>query len=142
MISSIAFLLFDLGSGGAERVVASLALGLRRDVRTCVFVRRGARRHHDLQDVPVIEVDMTAEGILAAVATHRIDLILDHYHWNAAHVRMMAGLADQWLRIVLTEHNAFHYRRFRPRVAMGRDMFRGKICGLIPAMGFTPNSAP
>jgi glycosyltransferase involved in cell wall biosynthesis len=97
----------------AERVVASLALALRHDLRTCVFVRRGARRHYDLQDVPVIEVDMTAEGILSAVAAHRIDLIFDHYHWNAAHVRMMAGLADQGLKIVLTEHNAFHYPLFQ-----------------------------
>lgn len=89
MISSIAFLIFDLGSGRAERVVA-----LRHDCRTCVFVRRGARRLYDLEDVPVIGADMTAKGILAAVTAHGIDLILDHYHWNAAYIRMMAGLAD------------------------------------------------
>lgn len=113
MISSIALVIYDLGSGGAERVVACLARALRPDFRTVVFMRQGGRRHFDLAGVPVIEVDMTAGGMLAAVAEHRIDLILDHYHWNAGHVRMMAGLADQGVKIVLTEHNAFHYPLFQ-----------------------------
>ncbi|MGV8988704.1 MAG: glycosyltransferase [Cypionkella sp.] len=113
MISSIALVIPSLSSGGAERVVACLALALREEFRTCVFVRRGAGRHYDLPDVPVVEVDMTAEGMLAAVAEHRIDLVLDHYHWDADHVRMMAGLADQGLKIVLTEHNAYHYPLFQ-----------------------------
>lgn len=43
MISSIALVIYDLGSGGAERVVACLALALRPDFRTVVFMRQGGR---------------------------------------------------------------------------------------------------
>jgi glycosyltransferase involved in cell wall biosynthesis len=93
--------------------VAALALALRDSYRTCVFIAPGAERHYDLTGVPVIEVEMTGEGILAAVEAQGIDLVLDHYHWNAAHVRMMAGLAEQGLRVVLTEHNAFHHPLFQ-----------------------------
>jgi len=39
--------------------------------------------------------------------------VLDHYHWDPGHVRLMGELADAGLTVVLTEHNAWHYPLFQ-----------------------------
>lgn len=113
MIASIAFLIPNLVPGGAERVVATLAEALARDFRTHIFLVPGGLRHYQPAGVTLHEIDYTEAGIMAACTRLGIDLVFDHYHWDAAHVRLMAGLAGQGLPVVLTEHNAFHYPLFQ-----------------------------
>ncbi len=113
VIQTLGFIIPTLSLGGAERVVARLAEGLARDFRCILFLRRGGACHYPVANIAVFEIDYTATGIRRAVEEHNIDLILDHYHWDADHVRLMATLADEGLRIVLTEHNAWHYPLFQ-----------------------------
>lgn len=113
MTSALAFVIPTLASGGAERVVASLAESLAPDYRTLIFVRSGGPRHYDIKGVEICEIDFTAEGISQAVAAHGVDIVLDHYHWDADHVRIMSALAEDGLRVILTEHNAYHYPLFQ-----------------------------
>lgn len=113
MTGVIAFVIPSLASGGAERVVASLAASLARDFRTLIFLRKGGPRHYDIDGVEICEIDFTAEGISRAVAEHGVDVVLDHYHWDADHVQIMSALAESGLRVILTEHNAYHYPLFQ-----------------------------
>lgn len=112
-IRTIGFIIPSLGSGGAERVVALLAQALSCDFAVHVLVQKDASQHFPVTGAQVHPIDFTREGILAAVVRLKLDLILDHYHWDQAHVRMMAGLAGDGLPVVLTEHNAFHYPLFQ-----------------------------
>lgn len=102
-------------------MVASLAETLAPDYRTLIFIRKGGSRHYDISGVKICEIDFTAEGIARAVAVHRVDLVLDHYHWDADHVRIMSQLAEDGLRVILTEHNAYHYPLFQ----WSRDLREG-----------------
>ncbi len=112
-ITTIGFIIPSLTSGGAERVVAVLAEALTADFAVHVLVQKGAAQHYAVKGVTVHEVDFTAGAILAAVGQLKLDLLLDHYHWDQAHVRVMAEVADAGVPVVLTEHNAFHYPLFQ-----------------------------
>ena len=120
-ISRIGFIIPSLTSGGAERVVSVLAEALSGEFAVHVLVRRGAAQHYPVKGVTVEQIDFTAEGILDAVARLKLDLLLDHFHWDQAHVRIMAEVADAGVRVVLTEHNAYHYPLFQS----ARDMKPG-----------------
>ena len=112
-ISTIGFIIPSLASGSAERVVAVLAQALSTDFAVHVLVQVGAAQHYAVQGVKIHEIDFTADGILGAVERLKLDLLLDHYHWDQAHVRIMAEVADAGVRVVLTEHNAYHYPLFQ-----------------------------
>ena len=112
-ITTLGFIIPSLTSGGAERVVSVLAEALSRDFAVCVLVQKGAAQHYPLKGVKVEAIDFTAEGILDAVERLKLDIVLDHYHWDQAHVRVMAEVADAGVRVVLTEHNAYHYPLFQ-----------------------------
>ena len=113
MIGRIAFIIPHLGTGGAERVVATLATALSDDLQTHIFVEPGHAAPPDLPGVTLHEVPFTAQALRDAITRLRIDLVFDHFHWDKDHVRLMAGLADEGIKIVLTEHNAFHYPLFQ-----------------------------
>jgi len=113
LIERIAFIIPTIGTGGAERVVATLATALSLDFETHIFVEPGLSGHTVPVGVTLHEVPFTAQGLRDAIARLRIDLVFDHFHWDKDHVCMMAGLADEGIKIVLTEHNAFHYPLFQ-----------------------------
>ena len=113
MIRKLAFIIPSLAAGGAERVVAILAQSLSDDFETHIFVKTGAARPAQLQGVTLHELPFTADSLRATIDRLQIDLVLDHYHWDKDHVRLMADLADEGVKIVLTEHNAFHYPLFQ-----------------------------
>ena len=112
-ISTIGFIIPSLTSGGAERVVSVLAEALSSDFAVYVLVQKGSAQHYQVKGVKVEAIDFTAEAILEAVQRLKLDLLLDHYHWDQAHVRIMAEVADAGVRVVLTEHNAYHYPLFQ-----------------------------
>ena len=112
-ISKIGFIIPSLTSGGAERVVAVLAEALSNDYAVHVLVQIGAAQHYAVKGVVVHQIDFTRNGIMAAVERLKLDLILDHYHWDQAHVRLMADIADAGVKVILTEHNAYHYPLFQ-----------------------------
>lgn len=112
-IRRIGFLIPSLGSGGAERVVAVLAEALSLDFNVHILVETGSQHHFAVRGAKVHAIDFTRQGILTAVESLKLDLVLDHYHWDQPHVRLMADLAGQGLPVVLTEHNAFHYPLFQ-----------------------------
>jgi glycosyltransferase involved in cell wall biosynthesis len=112
-ISTIGFIIPALTSGGAERVVAVLAGALAPDFAVHVLVQKDADPAHFAVGVAVHEVDFTHDGLTDAVTRLGIDLLLDHYHWDQTHIRLMAGLADAGIKVVLTEHNAYHYPLFQ-----------------------------
>lgn len=127
MISKVAFIIPTIGLGGAERVVATLAMALAGDVEAHIFVQPGGKGRTVLPGVTLHEVPFTTDDLRAAIDRLRIDLVFDHYHWDKDHIRLMAGLADEGVKIVLTEHNAFHYPLFqwaRDRKAGYQDWFR------------------
>ena len=109
----MAFIIPTLASGGAERVVTILATSLSADFETYIFVQPGAIRPAHLPGVTLHEVPFTTDDLRAAINRLRIDLVFDHYHWDKDHVRLMADLADEGTKIILTEHNAFHYQLFQ-----------------------------
>lgn len=113
VITRIAFIIPSLSSGGAERVVATLAGALRQDFETHIFIQPDTTRHYELKGVTLHELAFTAEALGAAISRLKIDLVLDHYHWDKDHIRLMAALADDGVQIVLTEHNAYHYPMFQ-----------------------------
>ena len=122
----MAFIIPTLASGGAERVVTILATSLSADFETYIFVQPGAIRPAHLPGVTLHEVPFTPDDLRAAINRLQIDLVFDHYHWDKDHVRLMADLADEGTKIVLTEHNAFHYPLFqwaRDRKAGYQDWF-------------------
>ena len=137
-ITTIGFIIPSLTSGGAERVVAVLAEALSANFAVHVLVQNGAAQHYAVKGVKVHEVDFTAEAILAAVGRLKLDLLLDHYHWDQAHVRVMAEVADAGVPVVLTEHNAFHYPLFQS----AREMIPAMRRGSRTAMRFTANLPP
>jgi glycosyltransferase involved in cell wall biosynthesis len=112
-ISTIGFVIPSLTSGGAERVVAVLAEALAKDFSVHVLVEEGAAQHYAVKGVTVHGINFTTEGILAAVGRLQLDLLMDHYHWDQDHVRVMAEVADAGVPVVLTEHNAYHYPLFQ-----------------------------
>ena len=112
-ISTIGFIIPGLTSGGAERVVAVLAEALSHDFAVHVLVQTGAAQHYPVKGVTVHQIDFSHDGIMAAVERLGLDLILDHYHWDQSHVRLMAAIADAGVKVVLTEHNAYHYPLFQ-----------------------------
>lgn len=112
-IRTLGFIIPTLSLGGAERVVARLASGLAADFRCLIFVRKGSPLHYEVPGVEIVELDYTAQGFIDAAQQYGIDVFLDHYHWDVEHVRIMAGLASAGLRVVLTEHNAYHYPLFQ-----------------------------
>lgn len=122
----MAFIIPSLASGGAERVVATLATALSSYFETHIFLQPGAIRPTNLPGVTLHELRFTAEDLRAAISRLRIDLVFDHYHWDKDHVRLMADLADEGVKIVLTEHNGYHYPLFqwaRDRKAGYQDWF-------------------
>ena len=126
MIRRVAFVIPTLATGGAERVVATLATAMSDDFETHIFVQRGGFGQTNLSGVTLHEVPFTANDLRAAITRLRIDLVFDHYHWDKDHVRLMADLADEGVKIVLSEHNAFHYPLFqwaRDRKAGYQDWF-------------------
>lgn len=126
MISKVAFIIPTIGLGGAERVVATLAIALAGDVEAHIFLQPGGKGRTALPGVTLHEMPFTTDDLRAAINRLRIDLVFDHYHWDKDHIRLMAGLADEGVKIVLTEHNAFHYPLFqwaRDRKAGYQDWF-------------------
>ena len=126
MISKVAFIIPTIGLGGAERVAATLAIALAGDFETYIFLQPGGKGRTVLPGVTLHEVPFTTDCLRAAIDRFRIDLVFDHYHWDKDHVRLMADLADEGVKIVLTEHNAFHYPLFqwsRDRKAGYQDWF-------------------
>jgi glycosyltransferase involved in cell wall biosynthesis len=113
LIRKLAFIIPSLGAGGAERVVTTLAQSLSADFEAHIFVKTGAARPAHLQGVTLHELPFTADSLRATLDRLQIDLVFDHYHWDKDHVRLMADLADEGVKIVLTEHNAFHYPLFQ-----------------------------
>ncbi len=112
-VSTIGFIIPSLGSGGAERVVALLAGALSADFAVHVLVQKGAAQHYPVKGFQVHEIDFTRDGFLGAAARHKLDVLLDHFHWDQAHVRTMSELAQAGLKVILTEHNAYHYPLFQ-----------------------------
>lgn len=90
-----------------------MAAALRDDFETHIFIQPGTTRHFGLVGVTLHELPFTAKALGDAIARLGIDLVLDHYHWDKDHIRLMAGLADDGIKIILTEHNAFHYPMFQ-----------------------------
>ncbi len=113
MIRRVAFIIPSVAIGGAERVVATLATALSADLETHIFVQPGGTGRAELTGVSLHEVPFTAQDLRAAIKKLRIDLVFDHYHWDKDHVRLMADLADEGVKIILTEHNDFHYPLFQ-----------------------------
>lgn len=121
MIRRVGFVIPTLATGGAERVVATLATALSDHFETHIFVQRVGFGQTNFSGVTLHEVPFTTYDLRAAITRLRIDLVFDHYHWDKDHVRLMADLADEGVKIVLTEHNAFHYPLFQ----WGRDRKAG-----------------
>ncbi len=113
VIRKVAFIIPSLSSGGAERVVATLAAALGQDFETHIFIQPDTTRHYELTGVTIHELAFTGAALGDAISRLGIDLVLDHYHWDKDHIRLMAGLADDGVQIILTEHNAFHYPMFQ-----------------------------
>lgn len=111
--STIGFIIPSLTSGGAERVVAVLAQALANDFKVHILTRNGAAQHYAVPGVQIHGIELSYTGIMAAVEGLKLDLILDHFHWDQAHVRLMSEIADAGVKIVLTEHNAYHYPLFQ-----------------------------
>jgi hypothetical protein len=109
VIRRVGFVIPTLATGGAERVVATLATALSDHFETHIFVQRVGFGQTNFSGVTLHEVPFTTYDLRAAITRLRIDLVFDHYHWDKDHVRLMADLADEGVKIVLTEHNAFHY---------------------------------
>ncbi|MEO1328785.1 MAG: glycosyltransferase [Pseudomonadota bacterium] len=112
-VETLGFVIPSLSAGGAERVVACLAEGLAAEFDCIVFIKPGAHRHYDADKFRVFEVPYTKKDLRAAFEKYSVDLIFDHYHWQADHVREMSELADEGFKIALTEHNAYHYPLFQ-----------------------------
>lgn len=112
-IRTIGIIIPSLGVGGAERVVAILAEALSRDFAVHILMSETAEVHFPVAGAVLHRIPLTREGIPQAVERLGIDLVLDHYHWDPGHVRLMGDLADAGLSVVLTEHNAWHYPLFQ-----------------------------
>ncbi|MDZ7908637.1 MAG: glycosyltransferase [Gemmobacter sp.] len=113
MRSVVALIIPNLSSGGAERVVACLAQALAEHYDTHIFIRPGGGREYQVGHVPIHEVDFTAAALRERIGALNVDVVLDHFHWDMGHVKMMSELADAGVRIVLSEHNAYHYPLFQ-----------------------------
>ena len=113
VIRRVAFIIPNITAGGAERVVTTLATALSDELETHIFLQPGHIGQAHLPGVTLHEVPFTLEAMRKAIARLQIDLVFDHYHWDKDHVLMMAVLADEGVKIVLTEHNAFHYPLFQ-----------------------------
>lgn len=93
--------------------MAILADALARDFAVHILMAEAAPQHFPVAQAQLHRIPLTRDGILAAVDRLGIDLVLDHYHWDQGHVRLMADLAQGGLPVVMVEHNAFHYPLFK-----------------------------
>ncbi|MCT8159970.1 glycosyltransferase [Pseudoruegeria sp. SHC-113] len=106
------FLIPNLSTGGAERVVVKLAELLSEAHDCAILIARGGAREYKV-GVPVHESSFEPAALRRSIEALGPDVILDHYHWDAEHVADMAQMADDGWKVVMTEHNSFFYPLFQ-----------------------------
>ncbi|WP_176244120.1 glycosyltransferase [Pseudoruegeria aquimaris] len=119
------FLIPNLSAGGAERVVVKLAELLSEDHDCTILISEAGAREYDVC-VPVVECAFAPEPLRRSIESIAPDVILDHFHWDIDHIQLMAEMADEGWKIVITEHNSYFYPLFqhhRERKAKYADHF-------------------
>ena len=112
----VAFIIPAITAGGAERVVVRLANFLvENGCEVFIIVQRMSDIDYNLSPSVKLEVMplLDAKSILEFVEKENIDVISDHYHWSLQHLREIAKVAKQGVKIILSEHNSYFYPLFQ-----------------------------
>ena len=112
----VAFIIPSISAGGAERVVVRLANYLASSgIEVVIFVEQEGDIDYAL--LPLVAVkhlpQLDAASIISAVKQNKVSIISDHYHWNLKHLLHMAEVADEGVKVVLSEHNSYFYPLFQ-----------------------------
>ena len=111
----VAFVIPAITAGGAERVVVRLANYLSAEHSVFLFVERSADIGYGLLPSVVVKLlpSLSSEPMLAAIKTHAIDVVSDHFHWSYDHLQDLAKVARTGIPVVLSEHNSYFYPLFQ-----------------------------